>query len=141
MVPPFAADYPFLDVLWTLVIFMAFLLWIWLAVTCFGDIFRRHDISGFVKVLWVVLIILMPYLGVFVYLVVNGRGIAERNEAQAHRMQEAFDARVREAAAASGTGGGSGGAAAEIAEAHRLLESGAITEEEFAGIKRKALAD
>jgi len=139
MVPPFAADYPFLDVLWTLIIFMAFLLWIWLAVTCFGDIFRRHDMSGFLKVLWVVLIILMPYLGVFVYLIVNGGGIAKRNEAQAEQMQKAFDARVREAAAAGGSGSG-GGAASEIAEAHRLLESGAITQEEFERLKRKALA-
>lgn len=138
MVPPFAADYPFLDVLWTLIIFMAFVLWIWLAVTCFGDIFRRHDMSGFLKVVWVILIILMPYLGVFVYLLFNGAGIARRNEAQAEQMQKAFDARVREAAASSG--GGGGGAAAEIAEAHRLLESGAITQEEFAGLKAKALA-
>ena len=139
MVPPFAADYPFLDVLWTLIIFMAFLLWIWLAVTCFGDIFRRHDMSGFLKVVWVILIILMPYLGVFVYLLSNGAGIAKRNEAQAEQMHKAFDARVREAAASSGSGGG-GGAAAEIAEAHRLLESGAITQEEFASLKAKALA-
>ncbi len=133
----FAADYPFLDVLWSMLIFMAFLLWIWLAVTCFSDIFRRHDMSGFLKVLWVIVIILVPYFGVFVYLLVNGSGIAKRNEAQAAQMQEAFDARVREAAA---TTGGGGGTATEIAEAHKLLESGAINQEEFERLKAKALA-
>jgi hypothetical protein len=133
----FAADYPFLDVLWSMLIFMAFLLWIWLAVTCFSDIFRRHEMSGFLKVLWVIVIILVPYFGVFVYLLVNGSGIAERNAAQAAQMQEAFDARVREASAASGGGGGS---AAEIAEAHKLLESGAINQEEFERLKAKVLA-
>jgi hypothetical protein len=139
--PLFAADYPFLDVLWTLVIFMAFLLWIWLAITCFGDIFRRHDMSGILKALWVVLIILMPYLGVLVYLIAYHGGIAQRDAAQMQQAQEAFDARVREAAASSGGGaGGGGGAASEIAEAHRLLESGAINQEEFERLKSKALA-
>jgi hypothetical protein len=138
MTPLFAADYPFLDVLWTLVIFMTFLLWIWLAITCFGDIFRRHDMSGFLKAVWVVLIILVPYLGVLVYLIVYHGGIAQRNTEQMQQAQQAFDARVREAAASTG---GGGGAAAEIAEAHRLLESGAINQEEFDRLKRKALAD
>ena len=142
MTPLFAADYPFLDVLWTLVIFMAFLLWIWLAITCFGDIFRRHDMNGILKALWVVLIILMPYLGVLLYLIVYHGGIARRDAEQLHKVQEAFDARVREAAAAAGggTAGGGGGAASEIAEAHRLLESGAINQEEFDRLKAKALA-
>ncbi len=140
MTPLFAADYPFLDVLWTLVIFMAFLLWIWLAITCFGDIFRRHDMSGFLKAVWVVLIILMPYLGVLVYLIVYHGGIAQRDADQMQQVQQAFDARVREAAASAGTGA-SGGAASEIAEAHRLLESGAINQEEFDRLKRKTLGD
>jgi hypothetical protein len=124
----------FLDVLWTMLIFMAFVLWIWLAVTCFSDIFRRRDTSGFVKALWVIALIIAPYLGVLVYLVVNHGGIAERNEARVREVQQAFDERVREAS-------GGGGAAAEIAEAQRLLQSGAITEDEFARLKAKALAD
>jgi Phospholipase_D-nuclease N-terminal/Short C-terminal domain len=136
MVPPFAADYPFLDVLWSMLIFMAFVLWIWLAVACFADIFRRKDASGFVKALWVVALIVVPYLGVLVYLIMNSGGIAERNEARVRDAQQAFDARVREA-----SGAGSGGAAAEIAEAQRLRESGAITDDEFARLKAKALAD
>ena len=132
MVPPFAADYPFLDVLWSMLIFMAFLLWIWLAVTCFSDIFRRDDMGGFLKAVWVVLIILVPYLGVLVYLIAYSRGMAERNQARNQAMQSALDQRVRDA---SGTG-----AASEIAEAQRLRDSGAITEEEFAQLKAKALA-
>ncbi len=132
MVPPFAADYPFLDVLWSMLIFMAFLLWIWLAVTCFSDIFRRDDMGGFLKAVWVVLIILVPYLGVLVYLIAYSRGMAERNQARNQAMQSALDQRVREA---SGTG-----AASEITEAQRLRDSGAITEEEFAQLKAKALA-
>ena len=133
MVPPFAADYPFLDVLWSMLIFMAFLLWIWLAVTCFSDIFRRDDMGGFLKAVWVVLIILIPYLGVLVYLIAYNHGMAERNEARrTRRCSRRSTTRVREA---SGTG-----AAAEIAEAQRLRESGAITDEEFAQLKAKALA-
>lgn len=133
MVPPFAADYPFLDVLWSLLIFMAFLLWIFLAITCFSDIFRRRDMGGVMKAIWVVLIILIPYFGVLVYLIAHHGGIAERNEARSQAMQQAFDDRVREASG--------GGAAAEIAEAQRLREGGAITDEEFAALKAKALAD
>ena len=132
MTPPFAADYPFLDVLWSMLIFVAFLMWIWLAVTCFSDIFRRHDMGGFMKAIWVVLIILMPYFGVLVYLIAYHRGIAERNQAQHQAMEKAFDARVREASGKSAT--------AEIADAQKLRDSGAITDEEFAQLKAKALA-
>ena len=132
MVPPIAADYPFLNVLWSMLIFMAFLLWIFLAVTCFSDIFRRHDMGGFLKAVWVVGIILVPYLGVLLYLIIYTRGMAERNEAQGKAMEQAFDDRVREASGRS--------AAAEIADAQKLKESGAITDEEFAQLKAKALA-
>jgi Phospholipase_D-nuclease N-terminal len=132
MTVPLAADYPFLDVLWSMLIFMAFVLWIWLAITCFMDIFRRRDASGFVKVLWVILIIVAPYLGVLVYLIANHRGMAERNTKDVQEAQQAFDERVRTAA-------GSGGPAAEIETARGLLESGAINEAEFERIKAKAL--
>src|SRR5215207_6147365 len=113
MTPPFAADYPFLEVLWSMLIFVAFVMWIWIAITCFADIFRRHDMGGFAKVLWVIFLIIVPYLGVLAYLLVSHRGMAERNAAQAKRMDEAFDARVREAAAQQGNG--AGGTATEIA--------------------------
>jgi Phospholipase_D-nuclease N-terminal len=131
--PVLAADYPFLDVLWSMLIFVAFLLWIWLAVTCFVDIFRRHDMGGFVKALWVIVIIITPYFGVLIYLIFYHRGIAERSARDQQEAQQAFDERVRDAA-------GSQGPAAEIEKARGLLESGAINEAEFESLKAKALA-
>ena len=92
-----AADYPFLDVLWSILIFMAFILWIWLAITCFMDIFRRRDTGGFAKALWIIFIIVLPYLGVLVYLIANHTGMAERQAQDVHEAQQAFDERVREA--------------------------------------------
>jgi Phospholipase_D-nuclease N-terminal len=129
---PIAADYPFLNVLWSMLIFMAFFLWIWLAITCFADIFRRQDMGGFMKALWIILIIVTPYFGVLVYLIVYHRGMAERNAKGQEQVQQAFDDRVRQAA-------GSGGAAAEIEQAHGLLQSGAIDQREFDRLKAKAL--
>lgn len=127
-----AADYPFLDVLWSILIFMAFILWIWLAITCFMDIFRRRDTGGFAKALWVIFIIVLPYLGVLVYLIANHTGMAERQAKDVQEAQQAFDERVREAAASAGP-------AAEIEKARGLLESGAINQEEFDRLKAKAL--
>ena len=133
MTVPLAADYPFLDVLWSMLIFMAFVLWIWLAITCFADIFRRHDIGGFAKALWIIVIIVIPYFGVLIYLIAYHGSMADRNAKDIKESQAAFDERVREAA-------GSGGAAAEIEKAHGLLQSGAITQDEFDRIKANALA-
>jgi Phospholipase_D-nuclease N-terminal len=132
MTPPLAADYPFLEVLWSTLIFMAFILWIWLAITCFMDIFRRRDIGGFAKALWVIFIIVLPYLGVLVYLIANHGGMAERQTKDVQQAEQAFDERVREAARSAGP-------AAEIESAQRLLESGAINQDEFERIKAKAL--
>ena len=128
-----AADYPFLDLLWTLLIIFAWVIWFWLLITVFADVFRRRDTSGFAKVLWIIFVILVPFLGVFIYLIVNHDGMADRNEKQARAQQAQFDQYVRETA-------GSGGAAAEIEKAKGLLDSGAITQAEFDAIKQKALA-
>ena len=127
-----AADYPFMDVLWSMLIFFCFFLWIWIAITCFADIFRRHDIHGFAKTLWCIFIIILPFLGVFIYLIAEGKHMAERNAQQMADSQAQFDAYVRETAG--------GGSAAEIERAHGLLQSGAITQAEFDAIKAKALA-
>jgi Phospholipase_D-nuclease N-terminal/Short C-terminal domain len=132
MTVPIAADYPFLEVVGSMLIFMAFVLWIWLAITCFGDVFRRSDLSGFVKALWVIVLILVPYLGVLAYLIVNHGGMAERNMKQVQQAQQAFDERVREAA-------GEAGPAAEIEKARGLRESGAISDAEFERLKARAL--
>lgn len=130
MLPIAEADFPFLEVLWTMIIFFAWIAWIWIAVTCFIDIFRRHDIGGWHKALWVVFIILIPFLGVFVYLIAQHDGLRERSVKQAQEQQAAFDSYVKDAA---------GGSAAEIAKAKELLDSGAITEQEFDALKAKAL--
>ena len=128
-----AADYPFLDVLWSMLVFFAFVIWLWILFTVLGDIFRRHDISGWGKAGWTLLLVLLPYLGTFIYLVGNSKGMAERNAQRASEAQAQFDDYVRNAA-------GSGGATAEIERAKQLLDSGAITQAEFDAIKQKALA-
>ena len=128
-----AADYPFLDVLWTMLIFFAWIIWFWLLITVFADVFRRHDTSGFAKVLWIIFVIVLPFLGVFIYLIANHDGMTQRNMNQAQAQRAQMDDYVRSVA-------GSGGAAAEIEKAKGLLDSGAITQAEFDAIKAKALA-
>jgi len=126
------ASYPFLDVFWTMMIFFLWVLWFWLLFTVFADVFRRHDISGWGKTGGVIFTILLPFLGVFVYLISQGQGMTERNVQRAQAQQQQFDSYVRETAG--------GGAAAEIENAKKLLDSGAITEPEFQALKQKALA-
>ena len=126
-----AADYPFLDILWTMFIFFLFIIWIWILITVFADVFRRKDIGGGMKAIWIVFVILLPYLGVLVYLIANHDGMADRNIQQVQKQQEATDAYIKSVA---------GGAAAEIEKAKGLLDSGAITQAEFDSIKAKALA-
>ena len=128
-----AADYPFLDVLWTMFIFFLFVIWIWILITVFADVFRRKDIGGGMKAIWIIFVIVLPYLGVLVYLIANHDGMADRNIAQMQKQQQATDAYIQSVA-------GSGGAAAEIEKAKGLLDSGAITQAEFDAIKQKALA-
>jgi uncharacterized membrane protein YcjF (UPF0283 family) len=125
------ADFPFLEFLWAMIVFFAWLAWIWIAVTCFIDIFRRHDIGGWGKALWVVFIIVLPFLGVLVYLIGQHEGMRERSVKQAQEQQAAFDKYVKDTA---------GGSAAEIAKAKELLDAGTITQEEFDAIKARALA-
>jgi Short C-terminal domain/Phospholipase_D-nuclease N-terminal len=127
---PMAADYPFLDVLWTMILFFAWVAWIWIVITVFIDLFRRHDIGGWAKAAWVVFVIVLPFLGVLIYLIAQHDGMRERSTRQAEDQQAAFDQYVRETA---------GGSAAEIAKAKELLDAGAITQEEFETIKAKAL--
>ena len=129
-----ASDYPFLDVLWTLFIFFLWVIWFWLLFTVFIDVFRRHDISGGKKALWLIFVIIVPYLGVFIYIITQNDGMTQRNIDRAQAQRSQFDQYVRE------TAGASGGAAAEIDTAKQLLDQGAITQAEFDAIKQKALA-
>jgi uncharacterized membrane protein YcjF (UPF0283 family) len=126
-----AADYPFLEVFWTMILFFAWVAWIWIVVTVLIDVFRRDDIGGWGKAGWVVFVIVLPFLGVLIYLIAQHDGMRERNERQFRAQKAAFDQQVREAA---------GGSATEIAKAKELLDSGAITQSEFEAIKAKALS-
>ncbi len=133
MLAVLGADYPFLDVMWSMLVFFLWVLWFWLLFTVFGDVFRRHDLSGWGKAGWLIFTIILPFLGVFVYLISQNEGMTRRNLDRARAQQARFDDYVRESA-------GGGGAAAEIDKAKQLLDSGAITQAEFDAIKQKALA-
>lgn len=128
-----ASDYPFLDVFWTMIIFVLWIVWFFILFRVIADLFRRHDISGWVKVLWMIVVILLPFLGVFIYLITQGSHMAERDMRQAKAAQSEFDDYVKTVASSSGP-------TAEIERAHGLLSSGAITQAEFDAIKAKALA-
>ena len=128
-----AADYPFLSIMESMLVFFVWVIWIWLLITVFSDLFRRHDIGGGAKVLWMIFVIVLPYLGVFIYLIAEHNGMTERNLARAQQQQQQFDSYVQSAA-------GSGGSAAEIEKAKGLLDSGAITQSEFEALKQKALS-
>ena len=130
-----ATDYPFLDVMWTMAIFFVWILWFWLLFTVFADIFRRHDLSGLGKTGWIVFAILLPFLGVFIYLITQNVGMTERSLQRSRAARDRFDDDIRRTA-----GGSGGGAAAEIDKAKQLLDSGAITQAEFETLKQKALA-
>jgi predicted membrane protein len=118
----------------SMLFFFLFVIWFWILITVFADIFRRHDTSGFSKVLWLIFVIIVPYFGVFIYLIANHDGMAERNIKQAQAQQAQMDQYVKSVA------GSDGGAAAEIEKAKGLLDSGAISQAEFDSIKSKALA-
>ena len=128
------ADYTFLDVFWSMLVFFIWVLWFILLFRVIIDIFSRHDIGGGGKVLWILFVILLPFLGVFVYLIANNDGMTQRTIAKAQAQQQQMDEYVRTTA---GTGGG---AAAEIDKAKQLLDGGAISQAEFDAIKAKALA-
>ena len=127
-----AASYPFLDVLWSMIIFFLFVIWIWILITVFVDVFRRHDIGGGLKAVWLLFVIVLPYLGVFIYLIAQGHGMAERN---AEKMQAARAQQDQYIQSVAGTS-----AVDQIAQAKQLLDSGAITQAEFDTMKQKALA-
>jgi len=127
-----AADYPFLDVLWTMFIFFAWIIWFWLLITIFADIFRRTDIHGGKKTLWCIFVILTPFIGVFVYLISQSKGMNERNLQQVKHQRQQTDEYIRSVASDDPAG--------QIAQAKSLLDSGAINQQEFDALKQKALA-
>ena len=128
-----AADYPFFDLFWTMIIFFFWVIWIWMLIVILSDVFRRRDIGGGKKAVWCIFIILLPFIGVLSYLFANSDGMAERRIRDVQTAQAQMDDRIRSVAS-------TGGPAAEIENAKRLLDSGAINQEEFDAIKAKALA-
>jgi len=126
-------SYPsFFSVLWTMAVFFAWIVWFWLLITVFSDLFRRHDVGGGAKVLWMIFVIILPYLGVFVYLIANHNGMTERAMKQQQAQQQLLDERIRSAGASS--------AAANTEKAKQLLDSGAINQAEYEALKAKSLA-
>ena len=123
------SGYPFLDVMWTMLVFFMWVIWFWLLIVIFTDLFRR-DLSGWAKAGWVVFLIILPYLGVLIYLITQSKAMAERRTQEAQAAQSQFDSYVRNV---------SGGSAEQIAKGKELLDSGAITAEEYEALKRKAL--
>jgi hypothetical protein len=128
-----ASDYPFLDVFWSMLIFFLWVAWIWMLITILSDVFRRHDISGWVKALWTIFVIVAPFLGVLIYLIVESKGMAERNMQQQQQYRAQTDDYIRTVAS-------TGDPTEQIAKGKQLLDSGAITAEEFAALKHRALA-
>ena len=125
-------NYNFTSFLWDVLVIFAFVIWFWLLIVVFGDIFRRRDISGWGKAAWIILVIILPYFGVFIYLIAEHSGMAERNTQQVQAQQAVADQYIRSVS-------GSGGPASEIETAKNLLDSGAITQAEYDSIKAKAL--
>jgi hypothetical protein len=128
-----AYDYPILGLFWTMLIFFLWFAWIMLLFRVFADIFRTKDMGGFSKALWSIFVLIVPFLGVFIYLMVRGRWMAERDYAEATAEQQAFQAYVQQTA---GTGGGT---ADELTKLAQLKSQGVITDAEFAQQKAKLL--
>lgn len=127
-----ATSYPLLEVFWTMLIFFAFFVWIWLLFTVFADLFRRSDTSGWAKVAWIIFIVVIPYLGVFVYLIAEHNGMTQRTIKQQEAAKSQMDQYVRSVAQSDPT--------EQIAKGEELLKQGTINQAEFDQIKRKALA-
>ena len=127
------AVYSFGDVMWSMLVFFMWILWFWLLFTVFGDLFRRHDIGGWGKAGWTIFVICLPFLGVFIYLIAEGKSMGERAMKQAQAQQSQMDNYVRSVASTDS-------GADQIAKGKQLLDAGTITQAEFDQLKAKALA-
>ena len=128
---PLLADYPFLDVMWTMLVFFLWVAWFWILFDVWGDLFRRRDLSGLGKTGWFIFTLVLPFLGVFIYVISQNDGMNQRNLERAQAQRAQMDDYVRSTAG--------GGAATEIETAKQLLDSGALTQSEFDALKQKAL--
>ena len=127
------AAYTFGDVMWSMFVFFAWILFFWMLFGVFGDLFGRHDLSGWAKAGWTFFVIVLPFLGIFVYLISQGKSMGERAQSRAQAQQSQLDDYVRSVAS-------SGSATDEIAKGKQLFDSGAISQAEFDQLKAKALA-
>jgi hypothetical protein len=127
------AQYPFLSVMWTLLVIFGWVIWFWLLIVIFGDLFRRHDIGGWTKAAWTIFVIVLPFIGVLIYMITQSAGMAERQTAQVQASQAQFDQYVRTVASDQSP-------TTQIEKAKSLLDSGSITKDEYEEIKRRAIA-
>jgi hypothetical protein len=128
-----ASQYPLLDVFWTVFMVFAFVVWIWVLIAIFTDLFRSRDLSGFAKAIWVLFVIFLPVIGIITYLIVRGSGMQSRAVAQAQQQEKEFDQYVRQVSGGTNT-------ADELAKLAQLREKGTITQAEFDAQKAKLLA-
>jgi hypothetical protein len=137
-----STGYPLLDAFWTMIVFFAWVIWFWMLIVIFSDLFRRDDISGWGKAGWFVLVLVLPYVGVLVYLIAQGKHMAERRQRDAVESKAQFDAYVRDVASSSPNAvpPSQRTAAEEISKGKQLLDTGAITSDEYEALKRKVLA-
>ncbi|HEY1364025.1 MAG TPA: SHOCT domain-containing protein [Xanthobacteraceae bacterium] len=124
----FAEGFTFRNFLADVLAVFVFVVWFWLLITVFTDLFRRHDVSGWIKAIWVIALIVFPYLGILAYLITQARGMAERNSQQAQQTRE----QLRQAVGFS--------VADEIDKLDRLKKSGSITDQEFTRLRTKLVA-
>jgi hypothetical protein len=127
-----ATSYPLLDAFWTILEIFLFIVWFWLLIVIFSDIFRSRDLGGGAKALWVLFVIIIPFIGILVYLIARGNSMHERAMQQAEEREKMLRGYVQDAA-------GSASTADELAKLADLKNSGAITEEEFQAGKAKVL--
>jgi Short C-terminal domain/Phospholipase_D-nuclease N-terminal len=123
--------YPLLDIFWTMLWIFCFVIYIWLLIAIFSDIFRSHDMGGWGKAGWIIFIFVLPFLGILVYLIARGKQMAEHRAQDVAQAQQEFKAQVQEAAG--------GGAADELSKLADLREKGVITDAEFQAQKAKLL--
>src|ERR1051326_4560601 len=125
--------YTFGQVMWSMFVFFAWILFFWLLFVVFGDLFSRHDIGGGSKELWTIFVICLPFIGIFAYLISQGKQMGERKMAQMQQAQSQMDTYVKSVASSTDP-------SAQIAQAKSLLDSGTISQAEFDQLKAKALA-
>jgi len=128
-----ATNWTFGQLMWSMLIFFAWILFFWMLFAVIGDVFRRHDLSGLGKAGWIIFMVCLPFLGIFVYLIANSKGMAERNTKQVQAAQASTDAYIKSVASTADP-------AEQIAKGHELLEKGALTPAEFEQLKASALA-